>query len=92
MSKKMTDEQKASRTRRRQEILVRINGSGEAAPKEAAKLAAEIETFEWAGGDAAEAASRRAVTTGMLGSGSVPMTEIVNQATAAIATLSDFSE
>lgn len=88
----LTAEQKAARTSRRMDILTRVAGSGELTGDAAAQLARDIETFEWASGDEAEAARRRAVVAPLLGSGAVRMQDIVSKATASLATLDDFGE
>lgn len=88
----LTEPQKAARTARRSEILIRVKGSGDITdPAEQAKVAAAIETFEYAGGDDALAATRKSVTTSLLGSGAVRMGEIVKVAGEQLAALSDFS-
>lgn len=88
----LTDEQKTARSTRRMEILTRVTGSGEAAAEAATKLAVDIETFEWANGDAEEAARRRAVVAPMLSSGAVRMAEIIAKAKASLSAMVDFAE
>lgn len=88
----LTKEQKTARTTRRHEILTRISGSGQVNPEAAPALAAEIESFEWAAGDAAEQERRRNVIAPLLGSGAVKMGDVLPRATAALAALSKFDE
>lgn len=76
------------RLRRRQEIVTRINGSGDIPDHtEAIKVAKEIEAFEYADGNAVERESRMTFTKPMLGSGKVHMRDIVAKATEALSDL-----
>lgn len=47
MTKVLTDEQRATRTARQIELLALLNARGQTHGEDAAKLAVEIEAFEW---------------------------------------------
>jgi hypothetical protein len=93
MSSRLTDEQMPARLARRSDILIRVKGSGDITdPGEQAKVAVAIETFEFAGGDAQLGATRRELTTSLLGSGAVRMGDIVKAAGEQLAALGDFGD
>jgi hypothetical protein len=92
MTAALTDLQKASRTRRREEIVTRIHGSGDLKGDVDAEtaLAIEIETYEWADGNAEERARRQSRIVSTMGSGAVNMRDVVATVTGALAALDSF--
>lgn len=88
----MTDLEKASRIRRREEIITRIHGSGDLKGDAEAEtaLAIEIETYEWADGNGEERARRQNRIVSTMGSGAVNMRDVVATVSAALAALDNF--
>lgn len=88
----MTELQRASRTRRRDEIITRIHGSGDLKGDAEAEtaLAIEIETYEWADGNAEERARRQNRIVSAMGSGTVNMRDVVATVSTALAALDTF--